>query len=81
MPIDIARGQKKGFSSPDSTWFSEDSRDFVNCRLRNKESRVFEYLNFGETQELIDEHQSGRVNRRLLIWSLLSIDSLLTQSN
>lgn len=81
VPIDIARGQKKGFSSPDSTWFSEDSRDFVNCRLRNKESRVFEYLNFGETQELIDEHQSGRVNRRLLIWSLLSIDSLLTQSN
>jgi asparagine synthase (glutamine-hydrolysing) len=79
MPDEVTSASKQGFSSPDASWFRGESSEFVHRRLRNSSSRIWEYLDFATAQALLDEHQSGTVNRRLLVWSLLSVDSLLSQ--
>lgn len=79
IPEAITRAEKQGFSSPDSSWFRGESSNFVQRRLADPESPVYEFLNFREAQLLLDEHQSGRANRRLLVWSMLSLDSLMSQ--
>ena len=79
IPNEIVNASKQGFSSPDASWFRRESSEFVHRRLRNPSSQIWEYLDFATAQALLDEHQSGAVNRRLLVWSLLSVDSLLSQ--
>lgn len=79
FPESVTSANKQGFSSPDASWFRGESKDFVAQRLGNRSSPVFDYLDFYETQSLLAEHESGRVNRRLLIWSLLSLESLITE--
>jgi asparagine synthase (glutamine-hydrolysing) len=42
-----------------------------------RDARLFDYLDRATIQSLIDEHLDGKENRRLLIWSLLSIEEWL----
>lgn len=69
--------QKKGFSSPDASWFKGESIDFVKNRLLTRQARLYEYLDYGTVSYLINEHLNGTENRRLLIWSLLSVETFL----
>ena len=77
IPRDIIEGEKKGFSGPDASWFKGESIDFVRNTLSNKNSPLYNYLDFKITQELVKDHTSGRQNRRLLIWSLLNVNEYL----
>lgn len=79
IPQDIADGVKQGFSAPDASWFRGDSIDFVQRSLMGKDARIYDYLDRGSVQELVGDHIHGRENRRLLIWSLLSIEAWLHQ--
>ncbi len=74
IPQRISQGMKQGFSAPDASWFRGDSIHYVRSLLLSKNARIHEYLNPTETRSLIEDHLSGRENRRLLIWSLLSIE-------
>ena len=73
VPADVAAGHKQGFSGPDSSWFRGESIDYVRKTLLG-DSRAYEYLDRDVVYELVDDHLSGRENRRLLIWSLLCFD-------
>jgi asparagine synthase (glutamine-hydrolysing) len=77
VPADIADGVKKGFSAPDASWFRGDSIDYVRRSLMGRDARIYEYLDRMTIQSLIGDHLDGRENRRLLIWSLLSIEEWL----
>jgi asparagine synthase (glutamine-hydrolysing) len=77
IPESVTSGPKQGFSSPDASWFKGESVDFVRSKLLSKESRIYGFLDHGMTSELIMEHLDGRENRRLLIWSLLSVETFL----
>jgi len=77
IPSTITNAQKKGFSSPDASWFKGESIDFVKRQLLNKSSEIFSVFDFDVVGGLINEHMSGVSNRRLLIWSLLSTNSAL----
>lgn len=79
IPDDITKAAKQGFSSPDASWFKGDSIDFVRDRLLDPKARVYDVLDHGATAVLIDDHLSGRQNRRLLIWSLLNVDEWMRQ--
>jgi len=79
IPESVTGATKQGFSSPDSSWFRGESSGFVQRRLANPDSPIYQFLDFREAQALLEEHQSGRANRRLLVWSMLSFDSLLSQ--
>jgi asparagine synthase (glutamine-hydrolysing) len=81
IPNEITKAAKQGFSSPDASWFKGESIDFVRRSLINGESRIFEILDRKAVTVLIEQHLNGEQNRRLLIWSLLNVESYLIQNN
>lgn len=68
---------KQGFSSPDASWFKNHSRKFILDRLSDKRSVVYDYLDFNQAQKILDSHFSGQSNKRLFIWSLLSVQQTI----
>ena len=77
IPESILKASKQGFSSPDASWFKGQSMDFVCNSLLSKNAKLYEFLDRSSVEKLIKEHLSGSVNRRLLIWSLLNVESFL----
>jgi asparagine synthase (glutamine-hydrolysing) len=76
IPPSITEGQKKGFSSPDASWFRDESSDFVRTQIYYK---MNSFLDAETLELLVEEHLSGVSNRRLLIWSLM-VTSAITDS-
>lgn len=76
IPPEITNGYKQGFSSPDGSWFKGESIRFVEKELGNQRSPMYNLIDFATTQSLCAEHLRGETNRRLLIWSLLSLNVL-----
>lgn len=74
IPSVITDREKQGFSAPDASWFKGDSIDYVRRKLYQERPRIYEFLDREAVQSLINEHLDGRQNRRLLIWSLLSLE-------
>lgn len=79
MPTKITNAVKQGFSAPDASWFKGESIDYVRDTLTNTSARIFEFLDYDTVSTLIDQHISGKQNRRLLIWSLLSVEWYLKE--
>jgi asparagine synthase (glutamine-hydrolysing) len=75
IPPAITQGQKQGFSAPDASWFKGESIDYVRRTLYRGNPRIFEFLDRAAVLALVDEHMEGKQNRRLLIWSLLNLES------
>jgi asparagine synthase (glutamine-hydrolysing) len=78
IPDEITQAEKQGFSSPDASWFKGESMEFVKRKLVTGNSRIFDYLDFDSVRFLIKQHLDGKENRRLLIWSLLNVDEMLS---
>jgi asparagine synthase (glutamine-hydrolysing) len=76
VPVEIADGVKQGFSAPDQSWFKGDSIDFVRDRLMPKSSPIYQWMDHKIATGLVEDHLSGRANRRLLIWSMLYLDEM-----
>ena len=77
IPKEIIEAKKQGFSSPDASWFKGESIEFVRDKLLDEKAPIFNYLDVGETKSLVNEHLTGQQNRRLLIWSLISVNEYL----
>ena len=80
IPGKIKNAIKQGFSSPDESWFKGESIIFVKSKLFKKKAKIYDYLDFKNTHRLINEHLQGKKNRRLLIWSLLNLESWISQN-
>ncbi|MEA2040394.1 MAG: asparagine synthase (glutamine-hydrolyzing) [Thermodesulfobacteriota bacterium] len=74
IPDKITEGVKQGFSAPDASWFKGDSIEYVKRTLFGRHTRIYDYLDRKAVHELVNEHFSGKANRRLFIWSLLSFE-------
>ena len=74
LPSEVTTRAKQGFSAPDASWFRGESIDYVNRLLRSPDAGIYEFLNGSYVNRVLDEHTDGRVNHRLLIWSLLSFE-------
>ncbi len=74
VPKDITESKKQGFSAPDASWFRGESIEFVKDRLYSNNSMIYDYLDKKCVHSLVNEHLSGKKNRRLLIWSLIYFD-------
>jgi asparagine synthase (glutamine-hydrolysing) len=75
VPPEIINREKQGFSAPDASWFRGESIDYVRRELMNGKAHIYEYMDRGQVSQLIDDHLSGRQNRRLFIWSLLNFEN------
>ena len=79
IPDSVVGRAKQGFSAPDATWFRGESIAYVNHTLRQPRALLWEFLQPAYVHQVLDEHNSGRRNHRLLIWSLLSFEWWLKQ--
>ena len=73
IPPEVTTNVKQGFSAPDASWFKGESMEYVK-RTLNKDALIYHYLDRKSIDCLVDEHLSGKNNRRLLIWSLLNFE-------
>lgn len=79
IPEDIVNAQKKGFSSPDASWFKGESIDFVRRSLIDSDPLIYQWMDRDAVVKLLNEHLSGKKNRRLLVWSLLNVEHWLKE--
>lgn len=79
VPEEIATGAKQGFSGPDASWFRGESIDYVRDRVLARNAKLYEFLDFDTAERLVQDHLDGRENRRLLIWSLIYLESWCRQ--
>jgi len=79
IPAEIADAEKQGFSAPDASWFKGESIEFVRRTLMDDRAHLYQLVDRDTVQGLVTEHLTGVQNRRLLIWSLLNIERMLTQ--
>jgi asparagine synthase (glutamine-hydrolysing) len=77
----VANLRKQGFSAPDASWFKNDKEKLVQRIVLDQNSLIWDFLKFDVGSALVIDHQNGGVNRRLLIWSLLTLESTLRQFN
>lgn len=75
VPAETTQAVKQGFSGPDASWFRGESIDYVKRTLLKADARIFSWLDRATIHRLVDDHLSGRENRRLLIWSLLCLET------
>ena len=74
IPQDTLERKKQGFSAPDASWFRGESIDYIKQLLLDPDARIYDYLNREYVHKRLAEHISGKLNHRLLIWSLLSFE-------
>ncbi|WP_102795709.1 asparagine synthase (glutamine-hydrolyzing) [Bowmanella denitrificans] len=79
IPNQASTAVKQGFSAPDASWFKGESIEFVKRKLIDNNTPLFEFLDKTVVSTLLDDHFSGKRNRRLLIWSLLNVSTWLEQ--
>ncbi|AZW16636.1 asparagine synthase (glutamine-hydrolyzing) [Bordetella hinzii] len=79
VPQDVVEREKQGFSAPDASWFKGESINYVRELLHDPNARIYNFLDRASVQTLVDEHLQGKENRRLLIWSLLSVENMCRQ--
>ncbi len=75
VPASVAGGEKKGFSAPDASWFRGESIDYVRSTLMGNDAAIFAFFDPKVVHALVSDHLEGRENRRLFIWSLLSLEN------
>ncbi len=79
VPSEVTDGVKQGFSAPDASWFRGESVGYLRRRLIEESPLLYEYLDRDAVVGLVEEHVSGRSNRRLLMWSLLYVEEWMRQ--
>ena len=77
VPDKVANAVKQGFSAPDASWFRGDSIDYVKRVLFDRKAAIYDVLDRATVQGLVQEHLDGKQNRRLLIWSLLYLETFI----
>lgn len=74
VPLEVSSARKQGFSAPDATWFRGDLRASLQNFCRTEREPVWEFVDRGYVRSQFESHFSGSANKRLLMWSVLSIN-------
>lgn len=74
IPDEILARKKQGFTPPETSWYRGPGLADIRGLLLDSESLARPYLKPGIIERALREHASGRVNHRLLIWSLLCLE-------
>ncbi|MEA3560148.1 MAG: asparagine synthase (glutamine-hydrolyzing), partial [Candidatus Omnitrophota bacterium] len=69
LPKTIIEKKKQGFSPPDASWYRGESMNYVKKIILDPRTLDRGYFNPKYIRNIVEEHISGRVNHRLLIWS------------
>lgn len=75
LPPEVVRRPKQGFSSPEGSWYRTEASAYVQrMLLENSRPAYCGFIAPAYVRRVVEEHVSGKVNHRLLIWSLLCFE-------
>jgi asparagine synthase (glutamine-hydrolysing) len=74
LPDEIIEKRKQGFSPPDQSWYRGPTMDYIREILLDPRSLNRGYFQPNYIRRILEDHLEGRVNHRLLIWSLLCFE-------
>ncbi|MDD3731105.1 MAG: asparagine synthase (glutamine-hydrolyzing) [candidate division Zixibacteria bacterium] len=74
LPREIIENRKQGFSPPDQSWYMNKLVQYIKDTILSDSSLGRGYFQKEYLEKVLEEHVSGKVNHRLLIWSLLSFE-------
>jgi len=74
VPQQILDKKKQGFSPPDQSWYRGETMSYIREILLESSAIGRGYFNPAYVQRVVEEHIQGKVNHRLLIWSLLCFE-------
>jgi asparagine synthase (glutamine-hydrolysing) len=74
LPPAILEQPKRGFSSPEASWYRGENAAYVRDMLLDGDSSSSQYLNPDAVRRVVKEHLDGVRNHRLLIWSFLCFE-------
>ena len=79
LPASIMARGKMGFGAPLGAWFRSDLQGFVQDRLLDARSPIYEYLQKPAVEAVIARHGTARADLSAQIWALLTLESWLRQ--
>ena len=74
VPDEILDRKKQGFSPPDRSWYRGPTMGYIKEVVLNEKALSRGFFNPEYLRRIVHEHTEGKVNHRLLIWSLLSFE-------
>jgi asparagine synthase (glutamine-hydrolysing) len=74
LPDEIIEKPKQGFSPPDESWYRGPTMEQIRSLLLDRRTLERGYFQPQALHRVLDEHEAGRRNNRLLIWSLLCFE-------
>jgi asparagine synthase (glutamine-hydrolysing) len=74
LPPAILGKKKQGFSPPDESWYRGSTMEYIRSILLDPRTLSRGYFAPTYVERVLAEHLEGRVNHRLLIWSLLCFE-------
>jgi asparagine synthase (glutamine-hydrolysing) len=74
VPDEILDRKKQGFSPPDQSWYRGPTMGYIREILLKEKTLSRGFFKPESIQKIVNEHTEGKVNHRLLIWSLLSFE-------
>jgi len=77
LPDAILRRRKQGFSVPVARWMREDLAPMLRDELAPDKLRHEGFFQPGHVQRLIEDHLTGRRDRRKALWTLLTFERWL----
>jgi asparagine synthase (glutamine-hydrolysing) len=74
VPDEILDRKKQGFSPPDQSWYRGPTMGYIQEIVLSEQALSRGFFNPDYIRRIAHEHMEGKVNHRLLIWSLLSFE-------
>lgn len=71
---------KAGFTMPFQHWFRNELKDYVMDNLSADNLKNIPGIHLKRTQEIINEHMTGKWNRYPQIWKLLVLSQWLIKN-
>ncbi|MEL4881481.1 asparagine synthase-related protein, partial [Shewanella algae] len=79
LPVEIIYRPKTGFGAPVRKWITSDLQPMIDERLSPERLRKIGIFDEKKVWDLIEANKTGEIDASYSIWSLLAIDSWMTQ--
>jgi asparagine synthase (glutamine-hydrolysing) len=77
LPSEILTHRKQGFAVPLSVWFKDDLKSYINDKFLNRNSKLYDYVNYQYVQDVIKNQYKGQRDYNSKLWSLLFFNEWL----
>lgn len=74
VPEEIINRPKQGFGVPIQQWINEQLRERIRDTLNDQRTRQRGYITRAHVETLLEEHERGRRDHAMALWSLLMLE-------